>query len=102
MASAWYEEGDVGSGKSFLQGTVEYRFPVFSVISGALFVDAGTDFGTGASLKGNPAGLRGKPGSGVGYGLGLRIQSPLGPIRIDYGFSDRGQGRFHFGIGERF
>ena len=97
-----YEEGDVGSGKSFLQGTVEYRFPVFSVISGALFVDAGTDFGTGASLKGNPAGLRGKPGSGVGYGLGLRIQSPLGPIRIDYGFSDRGQGRFHFGIGERF
>ena len=97
-----YEEGDVGAGKSFLQGTLEYRFPVFSVISGALFVDAGTDLGTGTSLKGNPAGLRGKPGSGVGYGLGVRIQSPLGPIRIDYGFSDRGQGRFHFGIGERF
>ena len=97
-----YEEGDVGAGKSFLQGTLEYRFPVFSVISGALFVDAGTDFGTGTSLKGNPAGLRGKPGSGIGYGLGVRIQSPLGPIRIDYGFSDRGQGRFHFGIGERF
>lgn len=97
-----YEEGDVGAGKSFLQGTLEYRFPVFSVISGALFVDAGTDFGTGASLKGNPAGLRGKPGSGIGYGLGVRIQSPLGPIRIDYGFSDRGAGRFHFGIGERF
>ncbi len=97
-----YEEGDVGAGKSFLQGTLEYRFPVFSVISGALFVDAGTDLGTGTSLKGNPAGLRGKPGSGIGYGLGVRIQSPLGPIRIDYGFSDRGQGRFHFGIGERF
>lgn len=97
-----YEEGDVGAGKSFLQGTLEYRFPVFSVISGALFVDAGTDLGTGTSLKGNPAGLRGKPGSGLGYGLGVRIQSPLGPIRIDYGFSDRGQGRFHFGIGERF
>ena len=97
-----YEEGDVGAGKSFLQGTLEYRFPVFSVISGALFVDAGTDFGTGTSLKGNPAGLRGKPGSGIGYGLGVRIQSPLGPIRIDYGFSDRGQGKFHFGIGERF
>ena len=53
-------------------------------------------------LMRNPAGLRGKPGSGFGYGLGLRIQSPLGPIRIDYGFGDRGQGRFHFGIGERF
>ncbi len=72
------------------------------VISGALFADAGTDFGTGKSLKGDPAGLRNKPGSGLGYGLGLRIQSPLGPIRIDYGFNDRGQSRFHFGIGERF
>ena len=97
-----YEEGDVGSGSSFLQATVEYRFPIFSVISGALFADAGTDLGTGKDLKGNPAGLRGKPGNGFGYGLGLRIQSPLGPIRIDYGFGDRGQGRFHFGIGERF
>ena len=97
-----YEEGDVGSGSSFLQATLEYRFPIFSVISGALFADAGTDLGTGKDLKGNPAGLRGKPGSGFGYGLGLRIQSPLGPIRIDYGFGDRGQGRFHFGIGERF
>jgi outer membrane protein insertion porin family len=97
-----YEEGDVGSGSSFLQATLEYRFPIFSVISGALFADAGTDLGTGKDLKGNPAGLRGKPGNGFGYGLGLRIQSPLGPIRIDYGFGDRGQGRFHFGIGERF
>lgn len=97
-----YEEGDVAAGKSFLQASLEYRFPVFSVISGALFVDAGTDFGTGKDIKGNPAGLRNKPGSGIGYGLGVRIQSPLGPIRIDYGFGDRGQSRFHFGIGERF
>jgi outer membrane protein insertion porin family len=97
-----YEEGDVAAGKSFIQATLEYRFPVFSVVSGALFVDAGTDFGTGKDIKGNPAGLRNKPGSGIGYGLGVRIQSPLGPIRIDYGFGDRGQSRFHFGIGERF
>ncbi|NJL45877.1 MAG: BamA/TamA family outer membrane protein, partial [Leptolyngbyaceae cyanobacterium SM2_3_12] len=27
---------------------------------------------------------------------------PLGPLRIDYGFNDQGQGRIHFGIGERF
>jgi outer membrane protein insertion porin family len=97
-----YEEGDVGSGKSFLQATAEYRFPVFSVVSGALFVDAATDFGTGSSVKGNPAGLRGKPGNGVGYGLGVRVQTPLGPIRVDYGFNDRGGGRLHFGLGERF
>jgi outer membrane protein insertion porin family len=97
-----YEEGDVGSGKSFLQATAEYRFPVFSVVSGALFVDAATDFGTGSSVKGDPAGLRGKPGNGIGYGLGVRVQTPLGPIRVDYGFNDQGSGRLHFGLGERF
>ncbi len=97
-----YDEGDVGSGKSFLQATAEYRFPLFSIISGAAFVDAATDFGSGSNVKGDPAGLRGKPGGGIGYGLGVRIQSPLGPIRVDYGFNDQGKGRLHFGIGERF
>jgi outer membrane protein insertion porin family len=97
-----YDEGDLGSAKTFLQATVEYRFPVFSVISGALFVDAATDFGSGEDVIGNPAGVRGKPGQGIGYGLGLRIQSPLGPIRIDYGLNDSGDSQFHFGIGERF
>lgn len=97
-----YEEGDVGSARSFIQATAEYRFPVFSFIGGALFVDFATDLGSGSSVPGNPAGVRGKPGSGFGIGAGIRIQSPLGPIRIDYGFSDQGDGRLHFGIGERF
>lgn len=98
-----YEAGDLGSGKSFLQATIEYRFPLFSVISGALFVDAATDLGTGSSVKGNPAGIREKPGSGYGYGLGVRIQSPLGPIRIDYALGNNEDGgRFTFGIGESF
>ena len=97
-----YEEGDVGAGRSYLQASAEYRFPLFSIVGGALFVDVGTDLGTGSSVPGNPAGVRGKPGSGIGYGLGVRVQSPLGPIRIDYGLNDRGDSRIHFGIGERF
>jgi outer membrane protein insertion porin family len=97
-----YEEGSVGSGRSYLQATVEYRFPVFSFVGGALFVDAATDLGSGSAVPGNPAADRGKPGNGFGYGAGLRVQTPLGPIRIDYGFNDRGNGRLHFGIGERF
>jgi outer membrane protein insertion porin family len=97
-----YEEGAVGSGKTFLQASAEYRFPVFSIISGALFIDAATDLGTGSEVRGNPAGLRNKPGGGIGYGLGVRVQSPLGPIRVDYGFNDQGESRFHFGLGERF
>ncbi len=97
-----YDEGDMGAGRSFLEASVEYRFPIISFLGGALFLDAGTDLGTGEDVPGDPAGIRGKPGSGYGYGLGVRIQSPLGPIRIDYGINDTGDNQIHFGIGERF
>lgn len=97
-----YNEGDVGSGRSYALASVEYRFPIINIIGGALFVDAASDLGSGRSVIGNPAGLRGKPGSGFGYGFGIRVQSPVGAIRIDYGVNDRGNNRIHFGIGERF
>ncbi len=97
-----YEEGAVGSGRSFLLGTVEYRFPLFSqFLNGALFADYGTDLGSGSSVPGDPAGVRDKPGDGFGYGAGVRVQTPLGALRLDYGLSDAGS-RFHFGFGERF
>ncbi len=97
-----YEEGDLGTGQSYLQASIEYRFPLFSFLGGALFIDGATDLGTGDNVPGSPGPDRGKPGSGFGYGAGVRVQTPLGPIRIDYGFSDQGDGRLHFGIGERF
>ncbi|MUL37647.1 BamA/TamA family outer membrane protein [Gloeocapsopsis dulcis] len=97
-----FNEGDLGSGRSFVQATAEYRFPIFSVVGGALFLDVASDLGTGENVPGNPAGQLGKPGSGFGYGVGLRVQSPLGPLRIDYGINSEGDNRLHFGIGERF
>ncbi|HEY9652586.1 MAG TPA: BamA/TamA family outer membrane protein, partial [Coleofasciculaceae cyanobacterium] len=97
-----YDEGDVGAGRSYIQATAEYRFPIISVVGGALFVDFASDLGTGDNVPGDPAGARDKPGTGLGFGVGVRVQSPLGPIRIDYGFNDEGDGRLHFGIGERF
>ncbi|GAX35078.1 BamA/TamA family outer membrane protein [Nodularia sp. NIES-3585] len=93
-----YEEGALTSGRSYVQASVEYRFPVFSVVSGALFFDVGSDLGTTT----RPAEVLNKNGSGYGYGLGVRVQSPLGPIRIDYGINDDGDSRINFGIGERF
>ncbi|MBD2441103.1 BamA/TamA family outer membrane protein [Nostoc sp. FACHB-110] len=93
-----YEEGTLGSGRSYVQASVEYRFPVFSIVSGAVFFDAGSDLGTSTAA----AELLRKNGSGYGYGLGVRVQSPLGPIRIDYGINDEGDSRINFGIGERF
>lgn len=97
-----YDAGELASGRSFLQATVEYRFPVFSIVSGALFADFGTDLGTGDDIPGNPSEILDKPGTGFGYGVGVRVQSPLGNIRVDYALSDEGESRIHFGIGERF
>jgi outer membrane protein insertion porin family len=97
-----YEDGDVGSGRSYLQATAEYRFPLISIVGAGIFADYGTDLGTGSSVPGNPAGLRGKPGSGFGYGAGIRVNSPIGPIRIDYALNNRSESRIQFGIGERF
>ncbi|MEE3716157.1 BamA/TamA family outer membrane protein [Tumidithrix elongata RA019] len=97
-----WDEGKIGSGRSFGLVSAEYRFPVFSIVGGVLFADYGTDFGTGTAVIGNPAGVRGKPGNGGGYGVGVRIQSPLGAIRVDYGIGTNGSTQFSFGLGEKF
>ncbi|PSP16284.1 MAG: hypothetical protein BRC58_09545 [Cyanobacteria bacterium QS_8_64_29] len=97
-----YDRGELGSGRSFFQATAEYRFPIVDPVSGALFFDYGTDLGSADSVIGNPAGVRGKPGSGFGYGAGVRVKTPVGPVRIDFGINDEGDNQIHFGIGERF
>ena len=97
-----YEDGDVGSGRSYVQATAEYRFPLISIVGGSFFADYGSDLGTGNSVPGNPGSVRGKPGNGFGYGAGIRINSPIGPIRVDYALNNRSETRIQFGIGERF
>ncbi len=37
----------------------------------------------------------------LGYGLGIRVATPIGPLRLDYGFGDEGS-RAHFSIGHVF
>ena len=68
-------------------------------IQGTLFFDYGTDLDSGQTVLGDPAGARGKPGSGYGYGAGIRVDSPVGPLRLEYAFNDKFVRRFHFGIG---
>ncbi|KAI4386261.1 hypothetical protein MLD38_004207 [Melastoma candidum] len=96
-----YEEGAVGSGRSYVVGSGEVSFPVYGSVDGAVFADYGSDLGSGPSVPGDPAGARLKPGSGYGYGFGIRVDSPLGPLRLEYAFNDRRAGRFHFGVGHR-
>ncbi|XP_024984931.1 outer envelope protein 80, chloroplastic [Cynara cardunculus var. scolymus] len=96
-----YEEGAIGSGRSYAVGCGEISFPLVGPVEGAMFADYGTDLGSGSTVPGDPAGARLKPGSGYGYGVGMRVASPLGPLRLEYAFSDQGTGRFHFAVGQR-
>ncbi|KAF3775476.1 Outer envelope protein 80 [Nymphaea thermarum] len=96
-----YEEGAVGSGRSYVVGSGEVSFRMFGPVEGAIFADYGSDLGSGSAVPGDPAGARGKPGSGYGYGAGIRVESPLGPLRLEYAFNDRFATRFHFAVGYR-
>ena len=67
-----------------------------------MFIDYGSTLGSSGAVIGKPSQVRGLNGSGYGYGLGVRVQSPVGPIRVDYAINDEGDSRIHFGIGEKF
>jgi outer membrane protein insertion porin family len=97
-----YETGDVATSRSYVLASAEYRFPVYKFLGAALFADIGSDLGSSSSVLGEPGVVRNKPGMGFGVGAGLRINSPIGIIRADWGFNDQGENRLQFGFGQRF
>lgn len=97
-----YGNGEVGSGRSYISASAEYRVPVLKPVDAVVFADFASDLGSGDTVPGEPGVVRGKPGTGFGYGAGLRLDSPLGVIRADYGFNDQGDSRLQVGIGQRF
>ena len=98
-----YYDCDLGVGKNFGEATIEYRFPIFSIISGELFVDGGTSFGSQANVSGNPGGLLLKPGQGFSVGTGLIVTTPVGPLRLEVASQDfTGEWRFNLGVGWKF
>ena len=98
-----YYDCDLGVGKSFAEATIEYRFPIFSIISGEIFFDAGTTFGSQADIPGNPGGLLGKKGEGYSPGVGLIVTTPVGPLRLEVATQDfSSDWRFNLGVGWKF
>ncbi|WP_448573098.1 BamA/TamA family outer membrane protein, partial [Trichothermofontia sp.] len=97
-----YGIAEVGSGRSYVIASTEYRFPIYKIFGGVVFADFGSDLGSGDTVPGEPAVIRGKPGTGFGMGLGVRVQSPVGLIRADYGINDEGDTLLQFGFGQRF
>ncbi len=94
---------DLAVSKSFVEGTVEYRFPVWRMISGALFVDAGSDLGSQKQVPGKPGKLLEKSGSGFSVGAGVGVKTPIGPLRLDAASKDfSGDWRYTLGVGWKF
>src|SRR6476661_5369459 len=86
-------------GEFFTVFNVEYTFPIFGELQGAVFTDAGNLLPTSEDIGLND--MR------YAIGAGLRYKLPVGPIRLDYGvnpdpheFEDFGA--FHFSFGFAF
>ena len=94
---------DLAVSKSFVEGTVEYRFPVWRMITGAFFVDAGSDLGSQKAVPGKPGKLLQKSGSGYSLGGGVGVKTPIGPLRLDIASKDlSGDWRYTLGVGWKF
>ena len=106
-----YEERKVGprdpnsndpvGGDATLIGNIELSFPIYEkVIKGAVFYDIGNvwenigDFAQG-SYK-------------MGAGVGVRVKTPIGPVKLDWGYplsdnnDDKKEGRFYFSMSHGF
>lgn len=89
-------------GTSMFLGSVEYRAPVTKQLQAVLFADVGGAWGSPeAGLSTEEYKQDEKFRAHVGYGAGIRVRTPLGPLRIDYGFGTEGS-RAHFSLGHVF
>ncbi len=92
--------GEPLGGKSLARATFEYTVPIVDKVRAATFYDVGFineksyDFATA--------------GYNADFGFGLRLDLPIGPVRIDYGIpvkqdpGENARGRFNFNVGYQF
>ncbi len=119
-----YEERKVGpvsnnsshdplGGASMAVGNIEYTYPLFGFLKVAAFYDVGNVWEKIGDIFSNKDanGVSDSGGLKSGFGLGLRIKTPIGPIMLDYGIpldkepgesSKKKGGRFHFSASHGF
>ena len=89
----------VSYGRTRVFTNLEYRFLFTDSFQFILFVDAG--YATSASLNSKASIFN--PGNYIiGKGVGIRVTTPLGPLRLDFGNSDQGNWQIHFSMGQSF
>jgi len=91
--------GEPLGGQSMARTTIEFTFPIVEKARGALFYDTGF-------VNTNPWDYNfNNVASDVGFGL--RLDLPIGPLRVDYGIplqqaGNHGSGKFNFNVGYQF
>jgi len=84
-------------GDTYWFGTVEYSIPIIERVRFALFYDIGNVMARPYTFDFNDY--------ADNWGVGLRLNLPIGPLRLDYGIPIQhpdavsGGGRFQFGVG---
>ena len=92
-------KGNPIGGEFYTIFNLEYTFPIYGELEGALFFDAGNLLPTSEEP--------GLDNMRYGLGAGLRYKLPIGPIRLDYGWNPDQRpgedfGAFHFSFGFAF
>jgi outer membrane protein insertion porin family len=93
------QNGEPTGGKSMARATLELTFPIIEKARGAVFYDTG--FVNTASWSFGTRHLASD------IGVGVRLDLPIGPLRLDYGYplqrdGYNGGGRFNFSVGYQF
>lgn len=87
-----YNFGEFAGDRMLVLNT-EFRFPIVDAVEGVVFADFGKAFAAGEPIRLND--LK------TGYGVGVRLDTPLGILRIDYGIGEDG-GKTYFSFGPTF
>ncbi len=93
------EDGNPLGGEVLLIGNLEYRFPIRGDLGGVIFTDIGNVFADLEHVS--------RDGIRETLGFGVRYESPIGPLRLDWGHlldarTGEGSSRLHFAIGQAF
>jgi len=88
-----YDLGEF-SGDTSLVFNAEYRFPISDNFQAVVFADWGQAWDYGESIDFEDLKF--------GRGVGVRFDTPLGAIRLDYGIGESGVGKTYFSIGHTF